>query len=223
MTQKRTLSLLFFGLLMIMLCSCSRKEADPGVQKTEEGGLQKIFGTASNKLPKDIVEEGDFFEEFDVDIVEGTINCRVNSSASYKNINDAGFKYDDLVQVREQVDPNTGEMLDGSVLVVLEITVKNEDASTAINPDGITFRADDLQLVDISKMVTDANYEFHWPNYFSESGECESIWGYNLEKGSTLDYTVAYISPSDNLENLYLCNTSGHIDSTFVRLNFGAN
>lgn len=225
MIKKRTLSLLFIGLLTVMLCSCSRKAVDPGVQKTEEGGLRKIFGTASNKLPKDIVEEGDYFYS-DRSLDEGRLKYQINGSAIYDNIFDAGLKYEDLREVNGKVNPDTGEILDGMRLVLVEVFVESENAVNEVVrdfTDGITFRADYLELADISKLDY-KNYFTYIMVYFSEAGECEQHPNaYKLDKGSSRSFTVGYLSFTDDTESLYLCTTTGHIDSTFVRLNFGAN
>lgn len=155
--------------------------------------------------------------------IEGTMKFQVLSSSCYRNINDAGITYDDLFEAVDKVDPTTGVLTEDFTFVLVELYVENVDAVPAEDyeySDDVTFRADVLELADLSQKMTSGNYKSYYTAYFSESGECEEhIFAYRLNQGESRTFTLGYITFTDNVEDFYLCTTSGNVNSTFVPLN----
>lgn len=177
--------------------------------------------STSETMPQNIKSQGEFFID-DVDMESGDLKCKVTGSSYYKNINDAGLKYADLVEAKDWIDPKTGEMLNGSVFVLVNVNIQNENAvPNDKRYDNTTFRIDGLQLVNITEKVTSDNYQSYYMNYFSNAGKCsENIFAYKLRNGDSDSFTIGYIADTDKVEDLYLCTSSGNINDTFIKLNF---
>lgn len=195
--------ILCLSVLSFSLCSCSS------------------IDNLSDNSKAEIIDKGDcFYDNFDLE--SGNLKFQVLDCSWYNNIADANLKYSDFIEVFEKVNPQTGEVLDGAILVLVDISVENEGAIPLKEyrfSDDITFRADGLQLVNVSKKVTDDNYECYPPNYFSDSDECaEHFFAYKLENGNSRNYKLGYIAESNDLENLFLCTASGNVNSTFIKL-----
>lgn len=122
-----------------------------------------------------------------------------------------------------------GTSKEGWNLVLVDVKVTSHDAAARIgdysDSDPYLFRGDGVcTLVDL-RLKGDYNYIARNIDYFSELGKYpEHYVLYRLEPEESICFTIGFLQNSkrqdgaDPYEYLRLCNTSGNLDSVFIRL-----
>ncbi len=218
---------------VILLCGCAAtNESNEGTSQATVGGNSENEsngndatddGDGSLSGVENAVAAGEYFY-YEGTAIEGQLKFKVQSTACYTNITDAGLSYRDLEEVTDQVVvPETGELVSNYTFVMIELYVENIDAVPSENwrfSDDITFRMDILNLVNTSELSdNNSDYTNYYINYFSESDECsEHYLAFKLEQGESRVLTIGCIAYTDDIDSLYLCTTTGAKDSTFAAL-----
>lgn len=135
-----------------------------------------------------------------------------------------------------------GSYVEGGYLILVDMTVTSRDAVSYTtedldengNPLGLyedpyIFRADSFfTLADLSEVKDGPYYWYSDVEYFSARGQrTEHSMAYRLEPGESISFTLGFLlgnkldaSPRD-LTQLYLCDSMGNPDSTFIDLGLG--
>ncbi len=122
-----------------------------------------------------------------------------------------------------------GTSKEGWNLVLVDVKVTSHDAAARIgdysDSDPYLFRGDGVcTLVDL-RLKQDYNYIVRNIDYFSELGKYpEHYVLYRLEPGKSICFSIGFLQNAKRqdgaapYEYLRLCNTSGNLDSVFIRL-----
>lgn len=129
--------------------------------------------------------------------------------------------------IRPDFIDESGAFADGWSVVVVDITVYNDDAAMVTNEnhydDPYVFRADSLlNIADCSKPAT-YNYPYSTPDYFSEiNSRKEHEFAFRLEHGEKISFSIGFIVSTElmlgayDIHNLKLCKTSGSVNACFI-------
>lgn len=174
-----------------------------------DGEMVMIPAPTVIEKPEDIAKAGEAFET----IFDEGLYYTMDKAVFYDNVEDAGLKREDMRRPENMYEGekyNLGEQYleledivkeDGSLdeafkLLVLDITVKNENAVGMEND--CVFLINSLQLYG-GEPVT--NYGVA---YFSEQGKEDSvqIWHYTLQQGEELKAKVAFFILKEDINDL---------------------
>lgn len=148
---------------------------------------------------------------------------------------ETAYRYPDFIG-------SDGSYVEGGYLILVDMTVTSQDAVSYTtedldengNPLGLyedpyIFRADlFFTLADLSEVKDGPYYWYSDVEYFSARGrQAEHSMAYRLEPGESISFTLGFLlgnkldaSPRD-LTQLYLCDSMGNPDSTFIDLGMG--
>lgn len=120
-----------------------------------------------------------------------------------------------------------GAFAEGWCVVVVDITVYNDDAAMLIgensNHDPHVFRADSLlNIADCSKPAA-YNYPYSTPDYFSQINRGKGHeFAFRLEPGEETSFSIGFMVSTElmlgayDLRNLKLCKTSGSVNACMI-------
>ena len=174
--------------------------------------IQKAYVVTNQK---DIPTEGGFFDN-------------PPSVSLMRNGQEQAFKYPEFIK-------DNGDFMDDCYLILVEISIKSENAVGNTDPvtgefdDPYLFRSNRLTLVDMTDTNPDGFYNVTEARYFSNLGEHkEGSSVIRLEPGEEKTYTYGFFiggyksdGSKTDLSNLCLCNTYGNPDSILVKLGLG--
>lgn len=156
----------------------------------------------------------------------GTLKAVVRNVVCYDTLSAAGIGIEELEKDScvAAFDEETGLLLDQYHVVLVEVEIENIDAVSRSHFEAgqyreNVFRADRLVLADTTRKVTSKNFYISNPVYFSEKDTCEEHpFAYQLSIGEKKVFTLGYLVENDNLEDLYLCPTSGYVKGAFAAI-----
>ena len=226
-------------------CEEAKKSADnltlPAIRANGEKSfsqqdLMAIYAYAEK------TDEGIRMIETDNSFVSGRLiytltDIRVAKHADELSIGTDGFTYEACLTkdennrwtdgVRPDFIDESGAFAEGWSVVVVDITVYNDDAAMVTDEnhydDPYVFRADCLlNIADCSKPATH-NYPYSTPDYFSEiNGRKEHEFAFRLEPGEEISFSIGFMVSTElmlgayDIRNLKLCKTSGSVNSCFI-------
>ena len=129
--------------------------------------------------------------------------------------------------IRPDFIDESGAFAEGWCVVVVDITVYNDDAAMLIgensNHDPYVFRADSLlNIADCSKPAA-YNYPYSTPDYFSQINRGKGHeFAFRLEPGEETSFSIGFMVSTElmlgayDLRNLKLCKTSGSVNACMI-------
>ena len=173
--------------------------------------IQKAYVVTNQK---DIPTEGGFWE--------------TPSVWQMRNGQEQAFKYPEFIK-------DNGDFMDDCYLILVEISIKSENAVGNTDPktggfdDPYLFDSSVLTLVDMTDIDPHGYYYVKEADYFSNINEHEEGSSViRLEPGEEKTYTYGFFiggyksdGSKTDLSNLCLCNSYGNPDSILVKLGLG--
>jgi hypothetical protein len=129
--------------------------------------------------------------------------------------------------IRPDFIDDSGAFAEGWSVVVVDITVYNDDAAMLLgensNHDPYVFRADSLlNIADCSKPAA-YNYPYSTPDYFSQINRGKGPeFAFRLEPGEETCFSIGFMVSTElmlgayDIHNLKLCKTSGSVKACFI-------
>lgn len=155
---------------------------------------------------------------------DGHVTWTVLEAHSSSNIYSLGIETDEVPDIKELFDTESGELEDGYTFVTVKMRMQNIDAiSGGIFPSWCgfsddTFRADSIWLADVQD-AHDVPDFWQSVRYF-DSPDFPDIhsMAFTLAIGDSKEYTIGFLTDAPDMQHLYLTNCTGGYAGDFVPL-----
>ena len=183
--------------------------------------LLGIYFIRNNSFDKNAYDDIIYYE---TDENSGKLKANVVKTSCFDDLTAAGITKDEIVECDYAFDEETGALREDFDVILIELEIENMDAVSQVVSHGAkypedVFQASVFQLADVTEKVTSGNYATCYLAYFSESNSCaEHTFAFKLPIGEKRTFVLGYLSQNKNLEELYLCPTSGSVKGDFAAI-----